>query len=1226
MIKTEEVSSANKQTNKQAGSSVRMEKEKQKESSRRSSWPWKRKSSEKVAATNSFAPHEGGGTFLNSPAAVVEDRQQGVLMMQRWDVHHRDFSVQISPQKDVSPRIVLQNHDMRRQQSEERVKSISEQLANALADITTKDNLVKQHVKVAEEAVSGWEKAEAEAVALKQQLDAAWQQKLATEDRATHLDGALKECMKQLRHVREEQEQLIHDTLVKKTREYDKLRIEMETKLAEASEILSHTRTELLECRAEGKALSHALQERSRSLGELGEAKGRAEADIKILQVQVEAMEKENANLKYEVHVLNKELEIRNGEREYERKAADIAAKQHHESVKKIAQLEEECNRLRLLIRKKLPGPAALQRMRNEVEGFGKPGALENKGRRSFGRSASHLDPVSMGMMKENAHDPGYNSSNGIAERMAAMDEEMKMLREALACRNEELQNAHIRCVKTANRLSLVEEELDKARGVQTQSKQQEIKALIKESPHSTDDISQDASSDTWASSLVATLDQFKKEKSKPQSNGNRQASLRFELMDDFAEMEQLAKMSEPAKSDNTYSDTASFDGPRESPMTTASEQIQELEVELASTRRELESANNTVCDLNAELASAKELLTALQSRNSANEVLLIKLQNQLDQLNKIQSNKERGGDGPSALSDQISGFLIKNSLATGRRESGKTGSALETSSSEGEAPGEYASVSDAESKASTVHTELAASLLKIVWIIEALAQATGSEYTSLVSMPTDGVSRVLGADQHGDRGQIAGSMQWKDPELENAMQSLVLVGNKLLQAVAEQHAAGGAAARMNLNALQSVTLLPNREIKAAGRRSPLKDELPRSWPRFLGAGAGETVHLRTEKGDIEDHLKAADKKVEQLKLQEKERRFPHEIHQDDAPQDSKGLLKEDELLEEELMVLSSVNPRQMLSLQVASGEINHLHEKVAALEGQLKDEQQQHQEVIAKIEDAQHKIHLNTSKSDHSGGSHAMDVELAGHSTSEDEDIKSRKEREDTEIAATALAECQRTILALGRQLNVMGTVPVANQKTTETSVSSSTDSATSIQKLTENMDFFQWQKEAEVVVPCFPDIAKTHNHSPSALREQSSPWVTTGGPRPKGNQSPLIIPGRQQNEQQGSANQSFYGQQHGENSHRFRNDYLDHGAATMSPSLGLSDFSGHGLMSVPASPARSPSPALRSIRMRTNNGPKSSSEDSVLEETPAQKPRTPSSFSRFYSRSRSGSSGSSS
>jgi len=40
-------------------------------------------------------------------------------------------------------------------QSEERAKILSEKLSTALADITSKDNLVKQHVKVAEEAVSG---------------------------------------------------------------------------------------------------------------------------------------------------------------------------------------------------------------------------------------------------------------------------------------------------------------------------------------------------------------------------------------------------------------------------------------------------------------------------------------------------------------------------------------------------------------------------------------------------------------------------------------------------------------------------------------------------------------------------------------------------------------------------------------------------------------------------------------------------------------------------------------------------------------------------------------------------------------------------------------------------------------------------------------------------------------------------------------------------------------
>lgn len=40
-------------------------------------------------------------------------------------------------------------------QSEERAKVLSEKLSSALADIINKDNLVKQHVKVAEEAVSG---------------------------------------------------------------------------------------------------------------------------------------------------------------------------------------------------------------------------------------------------------------------------------------------------------------------------------------------------------------------------------------------------------------------------------------------------------------------------------------------------------------------------------------------------------------------------------------------------------------------------------------------------------------------------------------------------------------------------------------------------------------------------------------------------------------------------------------------------------------------------------------------------------------------------------------------------------------------------------------------------------------------------------------------------------------------------------------------------------------
>ncbi len=57
-------------------------------------------------------------------------------------------------------------------------------------------------------------------------------------------------------------------------------------------------------------------------------------------------------------------------------------------------------------------------------------------------------------------------------------------------------------------------------------------------------------------------------------------------------------------------------------------------------------------------------------------------------------------------------------------------------------------------------------------------------------------------------------------------------------------------------------------------------------------------------------------------------------------------------------MVLSSANPRLVSDLQAVSGEMNHLHDKVAALDKQLQDERQQHQEVITKLEDLQHQIH----------------------------------------------------------------------------------------------------------------------------------------------------------------------------------------------------------------------------------------------------------------------------
>ncbi|CAE6072617.1 unnamed protein product [Arabidopsis arenosa] len=77
----------------------------------------------------------------------------------------------------------------------------------------SKDELVKQHAKVAENAVAGWEKAENEVVELKQKLEDAADKNIVLEDRVSHLDGALKECVRQLRQFRDEQEKKIQEAV-----------------------------------------------------------------------------------------------------------------------------------------------------------------------------------------------------------------------------------------------------------------------------------------------------------------------------------------------------------------------------------------------------------------------------------------------------------------------------------------------------------------------------------------------------------------------------------------------------------------------------------------------------------------------------------------------------------------------------------------------------------------------------------------------------------------------------------------------------------------------------------------------------------------------------------------------------------------------------------------------------------------------------------------------------
>ncbi|XP_057470054.1 filament-like plant protein isoform X2 [Actinidia eriantha] len=257
-------------------------------------WLWKRKSSERSPGET-----ESSGSLSSHSERYSDDQE----------------AFKASPNHNTQSPEVTSKAAVNGEEISDSVKILTEKLSAALVNVSAKEDLVKQHAKVAEEAVAGWEKAENDVSVLKQQLELAIQQKLALENRVNHLDGALKECVRQLRQGREEQDQKIHEAVVEKTREWESTKVERQTQLEAV----------------------------------------KAEPSISIdpdLPIKLESLEKENSALTFELLSQSEELEIRTIERDLSAQAAETASKQHLESIKKVAKLEAECRRLQAVARK----------------------------------------------------------------------------------------------------------------------------------------------------------------------------------------------------------------------------------------------------------------------------------------------------------------------------------------------------------------------------------------------------------------------------------------------------------------------------------------------------------------------------------------------------------------------------------------------------------------------------------------------------------------------------------------------------------------------------------------------------------------------------------------------------------------------------------------------------------------------------------------------------------
>ncbi|KAJ1264954.1 hypothetical protein BS78_08G040200 [Paspalum vaginatum] len=380
--------------------------------------------------------------------------------------------------------------NIRDEEIKETMKSLKDKLSAALLTIRAKEDLVQQHAKVTEEAVAGWEQAEAEVTALKGLLEASCQKNASLQDQVSHLDEALKECVRQLRLAREEQEDKIREIVSKKSQVPQSENAELQNHITELKQRLEVTRLEA----SSSMLLQHDLQEKLQAID-------RENLDLK---AKLQAIEKENMDLKAKLLVQSKDLKILMLERDLSNQAAETASKQHLESVKKIAKVEAECRRLQHLTRK----PTLI----NDSRPTQNNGCMES--------------------LTDSQSDHG--------EHMVVVDNDLR-------------------------------------------------------------------NSDSWASALMAELDQYKSGKDGSRNLVNNPVEI--DIMDDFLEMERLAALPE---SDRTSSN---FEMETDSDKAMASS---------SSLKVENEELQNQIADL-------QEKFEAISSEKIELEVALMEVRNQLD-------------------------------------------------------------------------------------------------------------------------------------------------------------------------------------------------------------------------------------------------------------------------------------------------------------------------------------------------------------------------------------------------------------------------------------------------------------------------------------------------------------------------------------------------------------------------------------------------------------------
>ncbi|KAL5706539.1 hypothetical protein ACHQM5_024693 [Ranunculus cassubicifolius] len=957
----------------------------------RRGWPWKKKSSDKAGEKSASAADSAGATLPSAGSQGDQEKPKKPNYVKISEESYAHLTGLEDEVKSLNDQVKTLNDE---------VDVLNEKLSSAHSEMTTKENIVKQHAKVAEEAVSGWEKADAEALALKQQLEAVTLLKLTAEDRAAHLDGALKECMKQIRSLKEEHEKKLHETILTKNKQFDKIKLEFEAKMNDLDQ-------ELLRSSAENSALSRALQERSNMLMKANEERSHAEAEIELLKNDIQSCEKEINSLKYELHLLSTELDIRNEEKNMSMKSAEVANRQHLEGVKKITKLEAECQRLRGLVRKKLPGPAALAQMKLEVESLGRDYG-ETRPRRSPSQNPSpHLAPqpdISLESVQQ-----CHKENEFLMGRCLAMEEEMKMLKEALAKRNSELQVSRNMCAKTSSKLRSLEAQVNlsiQQRGSPRLSIEMPAEGFSSQNGSnppsymsmSEDGIDEEGSCvESWATVSVGEISQLKKGRSidKPVKAENMN---QLELMDDFLEMERLAcstDSKEPVPISKSSSDVK-----------TENEDDQYV-VKIAKDG-DLSSVQQP------ELSSSPKVESlGVKTESDIHDVSLSKLHSRIS---AIFESESKDADTRTILEDikgvmrDMEDTLLQHSPNHLAEKTHSVGAISNDTATQHDREGEQNGISlilvDQEFTTAIyqIH-DFVVSLSKEAMQIQEISFdeqdiiKESAEFSNSVSKVLSNemslvdfvlsLSHALAKINKQSINLLCSKANGEDNNSSDYIDKVTLLEKKVVQDDVRERFPNGCThisrCTSDPEVLVEGSLSPGVDLKF----TPCKCSLE------------ELEQLKSEKENMELELSRCSQHLGETKtqLQETENLLTELKLQLAASQ------KSNSLAETQLKCMAESYNTLETHTQELDTQVNLLREKMEALDVQLEEEKQKNESASTKCRDLEEQLQRNES------------CPTCASSIAEAE-LKSQKERE-IAAATEKLAECQETILLLGKQLN---------------------------------------------------------------------------------------------------------------------------------------------------------------------------------------------------------------